>query len=716
MDFTARISEDGGRTWSGMGGGGFLGGGYHGDTHAMWIDPNRPDELILGTDGGIYMSHDRGFHWRFVGSLPVSQFYHVSYDMEWPYNVYGGLQDNSTWWGPSRRSSGVGNKHWNALAPGDGFWAFVDPNDPDYVYNETQGGSLVRMNKTTLESKDIKPSPREGEPKYRFNWNTPIHMSPNDKGTVYYGAQFLFRSRDRGDSWERISPDLTTNDPAKQKQAESGGLTLDNSTAENHCTIFASWESHRNHDVSWAGTDDGNLQVTRDGGKTWSNVAGNVPGLPKNTWVSSVTASPFEEGVAFATFDGHMTGDMKTYVFKTADLGRTWASLAGAEMRGYAHVVRQDPVNPDLLFAGTENGLWVSLDGGKQWAQFTANLPNAALPAVAIHPRDNDLILATHVRGIYIVVDITPLRKLTQQMLDSDVAFLETRPWEMPIGPVLGVDFALVFAGHAEFLGTVPQEAAYLTYYLKKRHIIGDLKLEVYDEKGALITTLAGGARRGINRVPWPVRLPPPRLPAAAQPVFGGLFGPRVPPGRYTVKMLKGKDSYVSTVSLVPDARTTYSEADRALQHETAMKLYGTLERLTMVVESITDARDQASARAEKLPVGDALRKRLEAFGKGLEEQRKAMVSTTRSEISGEEKLREELGNLFGAVASYEGRPTESQLNRMSVLGKQLDAAQAKFLAATAKDLVPLNSQLAAKKLEPIVPLSEDEWRKRQTK
>jgi hypothetical protein len=380
-------------------------------------------------------------------------------------------------------------------------------------------------------------------------------------------------------------------------------------------------------------------------------------------------------------------------------------------MRGYAHVVRQDPVNPELLFVGTELGLWVSVDGGKQWAQFSANLPNVAVRDIAIHPRDHDLILATHGRGIYIVDDITPLRKLTQKTLESEVGFLETRPWEMPI---FALDFGAAFTGDADFVGTVPEEAAYITYYLKKRHIIGDLRLEIYDEKGNLISAVPGGKRRGINRVPWPMRLPPPRMPPAAQPVLGGIFGPRVLPGTYTVKMVKGKDSYTSKVSLVPDPRAKHSAEDRVFQHETAMKVYGMLERLTIVVDSITDARDQARARAAKLAAGDALRKRLDALDKALEEQRRALVSTTRSEISGEEKLREELGNLFGAVNWYEGRPTEAQLTRMAVLGKQLEAAQATFQATVGKDLTSLNAQLKAKKLDAIAPLSEEDWRKRQ--
>jgi len=277
---TIQVSDDGGRTFGPLGIGGIFGPSYHSDVHDVWIHPKDTDEIVIATDGGLYLSHDRGSTFRFVGSLPIPQFYHVSVDMAWPYNVYGGLQDNSTWFGPSRRPGGIANRHWQSLSGGDGFWAFVDPTDPDIVYNEYQGGNLFRIRRSTLESKDIKPTPRDGEPKYRFNWNTPIHVSRSHRGRLYYGAQFLFRSDDQGESWERISPDLTTNDPAKQKQDESGGLTLDNSTAENHCTIFSIAESPRNGSVIWVGTDDGHVQVTRDGGRSWTNVSGAIPGRP----------------------------------------------------------------------------------------------------------------------------------------------------------------------------------------------------------------------------------------------------------------------------------------------------------------------------------------------------------------------------------------------------------------------------------------------------
>ncbi len=710
--FGAAVSDDGGRTWGGLGGGGMFGPSFHSDVHALWVNPRNTEQLVIGTDGGVYVSLDRGSHWRFVGSLPLSQFYHVSVDLAWPYNVYGGLQDNATWYGPSRRPGPILNKHWESAFPGDGFWAFPDPTDPDVVYGETQGGRLSRLRKSTGELKDIRPSPRQGEEKYRFNWNTPIHLSRSQPGVMYYGAQFLFRSKDRGESWERISPDLTTNDKGKQRQRESGGLTPDNSTAENHCTIFAIAESPRNASVVWVGTDDGNLQVTRDGGQAWTNVAANLPGLPKGTWVSSLEASPHDEATAFATFDGHMTGDTKAYVYRTTDFGRTWQALASPEMKWYAHVVKQDPVDPELLFVGTEWGLYLSLDGGRQWAQFSAGLPNAPVRDLAIHPREHDLVVATHGRGLYVVDDLTPLRHLTPQVLASEVAFLPSRPSAMTV-PV----FEFGFNGDGDYAGRTVSEVAYITYYLKRRHMFGDLKLEIYDSSGKLVSSLPGGKRRGLNRVEWPMRSPGPRTPPGAEiiPNFFALLGPRAALGTYTVKMIKGQESFTSQVELVPDPRSTHGDEDRALQRRTVAESFRLLERLAFLVDSITDARDQAQARAGQLPAGDALRRKVEAFGQAMEKRRTELVSTSRGEgISGDEKLREELGDLYGNVNGYEGRPTRSQLDRMAVLATDLEAAVKGFDGAADRELAALNPQLARKKLDPLVKLTAEAWEARQ--
>ena len=369
----------------------------------------------------------RGGHTR--STLPVSQFYHVSVDNADPYRVYGGLQDNSSWVGDSSYPGGVSYSRWENMYGGDGFWMFEDPSDPAYLYAEAQGGEIGRVNRNTHEMRSIMPYPEYGEKKLRFNWNTPIHMSPTEKGTIYIGAQFLFRSRDHGQSWQRISPDLTTNDPEKQKQEESGGITVDNSAAEMHTSIYSISESPKNGQIIWVGTDDGNLQITRDGGKTWTNVVGAV-GVPKNSWVSTVEASRFDEGTAYVTFDRHTYGDIKPYLYKTTDYGKTWKALVDdGGVRGYAHVIKEDTIKSNVLFLGTEFGLLVSVDGGARWAQYKgSDFPDVAVRDIAVQARASDLVLATHGRGIWIVDDISPLRELTPDLMSQTAGFITARP------------------------------------------------------------------------------------------------------------------------------------------------------------------------------------------------------------------------------------------------------------------------------------------------
>ena len=393
----------------------------------MWIDPGNPNTIFAGDDGGLWRSQDGGTRWEHLLNLPVSQFYHVSVDQSNPYHVYGGLQDNSSWVGDSSYPGGVANSRWENMYGGDGFWMWEDPSDPAYLYAEAQGGEIGRVNRYTHETRAIKPYPQYGEKKLRFNWNAPIQMSPNDKGAIYIGAQFLFRSRDHGQSWERISPDLTTNDPEKQKQEESGGVTVDNSSAEMNTTIYSISESPRNGQVIWVGTDDGNVQVTRDGGKTWANVVGNVPGVGKDSWVSWVEASRYAEGTAYVTFDRHTSGDIQPYLYRTTDFGKTWTPLpvGQAGVRGYAHVIKEDTADSNLLFLGTEFGLWISIDGGQRWVQYQgSNFPAVAVRDLVVHPRTSDLVLATHGRGIWIVDDISPLRALTPALMSEEAAFL----------------------------------------------------------------------------------------------------------------------------------------------------------------------------------------------------------------------------------------------------------------------------------------------------
>ena len=702
-DLTLVVSEDGGNSFSGAG------NDAHGDFHDLWINPDNTDQLIAGDDGGVWYSYDRANTWWKANNLPVSQFYHVSVDMADPYQVYGGLQDNSTFVGDSQYPGGITNSRWENIFGGDGFWAFSDPGDSNYAYAEAQGGEVGRINRRTLEIRPIKPEPNYGESKLRFNWNTPIHMSPNEKGTIYIGAQFLFRSRDHGQTWDRISPDLTSNDPEKQKQEESGGVTVDNSSAETHETIYSISESPRDANTIWIGTDDGNLQLTRDGGKTWTNVVGNVPNLPKFSWVAWVEASAHDPATAYAVFDRHTFGDMDPHVFKTTDYGKTWNSIVSPEsgVRGYAHVVKEDTVSPNLLFVGTEFGLWISPDGGKQWAQYKGhNFPCVAVRDIVVHPRDSDLILATHGRGIWIIDDITPLRQLTPDVLAKDATFLPGRPAQQRISGNGGW-----VEGSAAFVGSNPPGGVWITYYQQKRHVFGRMKLEVFDAGGKLVDTLPSNNRRGISRVNWSMRVKAPRVPPAATAAFEAAQGPRVVPGTYTVKLTRGKDTYTEALVIGLDPRAKYDAADRKANFDATMRVYNLLGDMSYDVDHISGVRAALTDRAGKLEKDPALAKRLNDLAAQIDVIRKKIVATKEGgAITGEERIREKTASLYGALNIYEGRPGDYQLARIDSLKKELGDVEAEFDALLAKELPAVNKSLTQKKLPPIEPLARKDW------
>ena len=711
--FGLTVSDDGGKTFGALGGGGFS-GGIHPDLHALWVNPQNPYHLLVGTDGGIYASSDRGADWRLLAALPVSQFYHVTYDMQVPYNVYGGLQDNGTWTGPSKYPGGISNRLWRVVGMGDGFAAQVDQADPDYIYVEFQGGHVSRYRLSNSEQKNIRPFAKPGEPELRFNWNTPLLTRPGKGGVLYIGSQYLLRSTDRGDSWTRISPDLTTNNPEKQKQEESGGLTIDNSDAEKHCTIYSISESPKNANIIWAGTDDGNVQVTRDGGKTWTNATKNLAGIPEATWVSTVEAGHFEEGTAYASFDGHQTGDMKTYLARTRDFGKTWEALATPDMTGYAHVIREDLVNPNLLFAGTETGLYISVDGGKNWAKMTGGMPKSeAVRDLVIQPRDNDLIVATHGRGIYILDDLTPLRALTPEILEKDFAMLASRNGVMTIN-----NFEQRFDGDGEFTGVSGRDSARITYYLKKRMLVGEFKAAVYDSKGNLLEELSPSRRKGVNVLDWSMRMKPPKTPPANAlvPDFNTIVGPFLPEGTYTVKVTRGKDTSTAEVHVVADPRMKHSAADRAEQFRVAVEAYHLVEHIAYVVEVTADLQTQAADRAAKLPAADALRKRLESLRDYCEATSKKLAATKEGAITGEIKLREKILEVYGGVNGYSGRPTESQVSQLAALTKELNQDESELRARAGKEIADANPELEKKKLPGLKLLTEEEWRKKDQK
>src|SRR5664279_1337610 len=645
-DLILLLSVNGGRSFSPVS------SAAHGDFHAVWIDPANTNIVYAGDDGGLWRSEDGGTRWKHQMNLPVSQFYHVSVDNADPYHVYGGL------------------------------------------------------NRYSHETRVITPYPEYGEKKLRFNWNTPIAMSPNEKGTIYMGAQFLFRSRDHGQSWERISPDLTTNDPDKQKQEESGGVTVDNSAAEMHTTIYSISESPKNGNIIWVGTDDGNLQITRDGGKTWTNVVGNV-GVAKNSWVSTVAASRFDEGTAYVTFDRHTFGDMQPYVYKTTDYGKTWTSLQAQDngVRGYAHVITEDTVSPNILFLGTEFGLWISVDGGNKWAQYKgSDFPAVAVRDIVVQPRESDLVLATHGRGIWIIDDISPLRALTPDLMPKTAAFITSRPATQYIAA--NASWA---EGDETFVGPSRPMDALITYYQKGRHIYGDMKIEVFDQQGKLLDTISGTKHRGLNRATWSMRLKAPSVPPAASAAFGAIQGPLVLPGTYTVKMTKGDEVYTTELKVADDPRTKYTMAERQAQFDLAMKLYNMLDHMSWAVDSIIGIRDAATERASKLPANDPLRQRLTQLAASADKIRSEIVATKEGgAITGEERLREFLTTVYGDVNSYNGPPTAAQVERTEVLGRELEDVIKKFQKQLAEQLPRINSALEKKKLEPCLLYTSD--------
>jgi len=696
MNLRMIVSDDGGNSFADSS------GGSHGDWHDVWIDPTNSKYIVGGDDGGLWLSYDGGTKWWKGDNLPISQFYHVSVDNRDPYQVYGGLQDNSVWVGDSAYPSGIANAQWENLGGGDGFFAYSDPKDPNFAYVESQGGSITRVNRQTLESRDIQPRAGYGE-KLRFNWNTPIALSPNEPGTIYIGAQFLFRSRDQGNTWDRISPDLTTNDPEEQKQEESGGITVDNSAAETHTTIYSISESPKNGKLIWVGTDDGNVQLTRDGGASWTNVTANLPGVPKGSWVSWVEASRYDAGTAYATIDRHTFGDMGTYLYRTTDYGKTWTALATPQtpgVRGYAHVIREDAVNRNLLFLGTEFGLWVSIDGGASWAAFKpGNFPSVAVRDLVVAERDGDLVIATHGRGIWIVDDLTPLRNMSPQTLDSEVTFLPGRPVQQRIQASGGWA-----NGDASYVGDNPPDGAVISYYLRTRQVIGKLSLDILDSSGKVVDSLVPGKRKGLNRVEWSMRTKAPIVPPAAQLLGASGFGQRFLPGTYTVRLTRAGKVYTAPLVIGLDRRATYTLADRTAQFDAANRVKDLFTRMTTLVGEIAAIRGQAAAIGAKLSAEDPLRAQLVAISDKADTLRKLVVATKEGgAITGEVRLREKADDVYGAISSTEGAPPAYQVARIDTLDRELSDVEKSFTTLTSTDLPNLNTELKAKSLAPIV-------------
>ncbi|HXF96387.1 MAG TPA: hypothetical protein VNI61_09835 [Gemmatimonadales bacterium] len=713
------VSEDGGRTFRPQNR-----SGLHGDHHDLWIHPDG-ELLVLAHDGGLGISNDKGRTWRFVENLPLGQYYHVNVDLETPYNVYGGLQDNGSWRGPSAvwEQGGIRNYHWDRVGGGDGFGTLSVPGDARYGYAMSQGGNLRRFDLLTGESKDIRPVSPDEKVELRFNWNAAIAQDPFDANTIYYGSQFVHKSPDRGDTWTTISPDLTTNDPEKQRQRESGGLTRDVTGAENHTTIVTIAPSARDRNVIWVGTDDGNVQLTRDAGRTWVNVGRNIRGVPPGTWVPHVEASTHDAGTAFVVFDDHRRANWTTYVYRTTDYGRSWTSLATPEIWGFAHVIEQDPVNPDLLFLGTEFGLYVSLNAGRNWFRWTHGLPTAPAAALMVHPRDHDLVIGTHGRSVYILDDIRPLRTATAAILARPVHVFEIpAAYQYRLRPQRGYSST----GDVPFEGENRPYGALVTYSVNPGSDTGRVEIEVLDSTGAVVRRLDGPARRGINRVSWNLRRDPFR--GAPPGGFGGGFGgggqgPEVVPGTYTVRVKSGDQTASQTVQVLPDPRYPAAALAGRLQNYEAILQVGrrievageAADRLRRTIRGVTSVEEAARQK------GDSAARALATAAAGLKAKLQDVLDSLVNPPGpppqagpqpGPVVLSRLTGVLFSLSSSWDP-PTEGQRTNLrraeAALQRELDRMNRLF----AEDVDQFRRQAAGVSLDPVPsfePLTLD-WR-----
>jgi photosystem II stability/assembly factor-like uncharacterized protein len=642
--------------------------GVHPDHHAWWIHPMDPSFIINGNDGGIAFSRDRGRNWQFDEKLALGQFYHIAVDNELPYNVMGGLQDNGSWRGPAYvwQNGGIRNSYWQGIGGGDGFDASPDPDDANWVYSMSQGGALGRQNAKTGEDESIRPPSPAKNIRQRFNWNAAFAQDPFDNNTIYYGSQFVNKSTDKGKSWIQISADLSTNDTIKTNQEANGGLSIDITGAENYCTILAIEPGKIERNILWVGTDDGQVQLTRDGGSTWTNLTANIKGLPKNAWIPQIRASRYNTAEAFVIANNYRQGDFGTYVFRTTDFGKTWTRMVDeTKVKGYALCILQDPVQPNLIFLGTEQGLWISFDGGAKFQQFKNGYPSVSTYDLAIQEREADLVIATFGRALYILDDIRPLR-------DAAAIKSKIKAFEPPVayqafinGPsgVEWSDFGLYAAENRPYNAALsffvqPKQAGDTS----KLKIADSTMIRIYNSTGENIRSYKVKSDTGFNRTYWNFSTRGTRNPQAPKPrpnapeQAGGL---QAPPGTYKIVYELGKEKDSTTLIVKYDPRSKFNQQAYEGKKTFTDKLNKQIARITTVNDALTDADDMV----KKI---DAMLK--DAEGKDVDSLRKAGKAI-------QDSIKNIRYSIFGKPQEKQGYGTVPQLTTMSKIN------EARFLA-----------------------------------
>jgi len=740
----------------------------HGDFHAMWIDPADSNHILTGSDGGIHWSYDNGRTWDFVNTIAIGQFYEIGLDNEKPYHVCGGLQDNGSWCGPSQTLTrdGITNEDWSVVHDSDGFYVQIDPVEPWIVYAEGQDGHVDRRDLRTGQQRAIMPEAKLGEPHYRFQWNSPVAVSAHEHTTIYYAGNYLFKSRDRGDTWTRLGNDLTTG--VDRNKLQISGKTPDKTTLSRHdgveeypaITTFS--ESPLTSNVLWAGTDDGNLQVTRDAGKSWKNVAPRLPGVPKGTYVSRVVASRYGEGIAYATFDGHRSDDYGIYVFLTADYGENWRAIRNGipDSAGSVHVLREHPRNQNLLFAGTEFGLWVSWDRGANWTAFKNNFPTVPVDDIAIQARENDLVLGTHGRSIWIFDDLTPVEKMDANVLASDLTFfapraaaawhLRQRRWS---------------AGQKMFTAKNPPYGAILNYYLKEalppegpktakaegevkdQAALGEnpkaaaepkkegkVKITVSGKDGRVLREFDGPAAAGTNRANWDLRYDPMAEPneeqkeALAAGYGVGPRGPLVDPGEYTVRIKAGAKEATQKVVVEEDVRVEISAEDRATRRAALDQLYelakiSAKDRRTVegLKDALTAARDKWKAAAgkpdaTKIPddirkAADELQKKVDAVAAKFVREKQGLGNAGPPFEWKPDPLPDQTQDLLENLDEFVAAPGGQQKEKLAELAPLVSDASAQVKKLVEEDLPALNKKMNDAGIPHIVPTATEQHR-----
>ncbi len=668
-------SKDNGKTWE------RIATTVHGDHQALWIDPQNPEYILNGSDGGFQRSFDRGDNWEIINNIELSQFYQIQVDNLKPYNVYGGLQDNGTWVGPSNSlyNAGILKRHWKGLAYGDGYFAEPIPGNEHLVYTNLQGGVPFLVDSRYGNVQTIHPYPKiigsAGDAielhKYRFNWDAPIHISPHDPETVYIGGNVIFKSQDRGNSWEVISPDLTTND--KSKQRTSGGtIYQDNTAAEFHCTVLYIAESPVQKGVLWAGTDDGNVQLSMDGGKNWTNLKDRIKGLPNFAWVSKIHASEHQAGTAFVTVDQHRMNDFRPYVFMTKNFGKSWEKISSNLPKDdYVKVVRQDPHNPNLLFAGMEHGIYASWNLGKSWEKINVDLPNVSVRDLRIQARDRDLIVGTHGRGAYILDDIRPLEELNMAQGKSLHVFpvREAVLWNM--------FWRIENLGDRTYKAKNPEFGAYINFSINQ-DTSDPVVVEIKDSKGNIVTTLEHKeAKKGVNRLVWDLGYDGAKeLKNKIEEGFSyGTLRPKVPPGNYVATINAMNQTAKTNITVSADPRINMSLANYTKKAAALLTLRDLLSETHEFIDKVSDVSHQIATLLEKYQTHDLgdhtslekLHKNITTF-----KDEHMMRPPPSMNYRQRPRLREEIRSLMRAIDNTTNPPTQPQQERIISLDAEL--------------------------------------------